>query len=148
MLGVFADYADRHLALRPGQPIGDFGPPGQIGFRRIAHGKGRQHGVDLVEIDGLPATVRAGTSILRAARESGVDIPKLCATDALKPFGQVLQVISPLGEEKGTPSLIEGPDDVVEDETLRKFALYQSAPNPFNPMTTTRYDVPAAGGRR
>ena len=34
-----------------------------------------------VEIDGLPATVEAGTSILRAARESGVDIPKLCATD-------------------------------------------------------------------
>jgi len=40
-----------------------------------------------VEIDGLPATVKAGTSILRAARESGVDIPKLCATDSLKPFG-------------------------------------------------------------
>ena len=40
-----------------------------------------------VEIDGLPATVRAGTSILRAARESGVDIPKLCATDSLEPFG-------------------------------------------------------------
>ncbi len=40
-----------------------------------------------VEIDGLPTTVNAGTSILRAARESGVDIPKLCATDNLKPFG-------------------------------------------------------------
>jgi len=33
-----------------------------------------------VEIDGLPATVKDGSSILRAARESGVDIPKLCAT--------------------------------------------------------------------
>ncbi len=40
-----------------------------------------------IEIDGLPATVRAGSSILRAARESGVDIPKLCSTDSLKPFG-------------------------------------------------------------
>ena len=40
-----------------------------------------------IEIDGLPASVRAGTSILRAARESGIDIPKLCATDSLKPFG-------------------------------------------------------------
>ena len=34
-----------------------------------------------------PATVKAGSTILRAARESGVDIPKLCATDSLKPFG-------------------------------------------------------------
>ena len=40
-----------------------------------------------VEIDGLPATVPAGTSIMRAARESGVDIPMLCETDCLKPFG-------------------------------------------------------------
>ncbi len=36
-----------------------------------------------VEIDGLPATVEAGTSILRAARESGVDIPKPTQTGML-----------------------------------------------------------------
>ena len=40
-----------------------------------------------IEIDGLPARVKAGSTILRAARESGVDIPKLCATDSLKPKG-------------------------------------------------------------
>ena len=40
-----------------------------------------------IEIDGMPATVKAGTTILRAARESGIDIPRLCATDSLKPFG-------------------------------------------------------------
>ena len=28
-----------------------------------------------VEIDGMPTTVNAGSSILRAARETGVDIP-------------------------------------------------------------------------
>ncbi len=30
-----------------------------------------------IEIDGVPATVKAGTTVLRAARESGIDIPRL-----------------------------------------------------------------------
>ena len=40
-----------------------------------------------VEIDGISTTVNAGTSIMRAGRETGVDIPKLCATDSVKAFG-------------------------------------------------------------
>ena len=40
-----------------------------------------------IEIDGLPTTVKAGSTIMRAAREFGVDVPKLCATDNLEPFG-------------------------------------------------------------
>jgi len=57
-----------------------------------------------VEIDGLPATVRAGTSILRAARESGVDIPKLCATDSLKPFGSCRMCLVEVEGRKGYPA--------------------------------------------
>ena len=57
-----------------------------------------------VEIDGLPATVRAGTSILRAARESGVDIPKLCATDMLKPFGSCRLCLVEIEGRKGYPA--------------------------------------------
>jgi len=57
-----------------------------------------------VEIDGLPATVRAGTSILRAARESGVDIPKLCATDALKPFGSCRMCLVEVEGRQGYPA--------------------------------------------
>ncbi len=40
-----------------------------------------------LEIDGVPVTTTAGTSILRAAAEVGVSIPKLCATDSLRSFG-------------------------------------------------------------
>ena len=57
-----------------------------------------------VEIDGLPATVRAGTSILRAARESGVDIPKLCATDSLKPFGSCRMCLVEVEGRNGYPA--------------------------------------------
>jgi formate dehydrogenase major subunit len=57
-----------------------------------------------IEIDGLPATVKAGTSILRAARESGVDIPKLCATDSLKPFGSCRMCVVEVEGRKGYPA--------------------------------------------
>ena len=38
-------------------------------------------------IDGASVTVPEGTSILRAAAEAGIPIPKLCATDSLEAFG-------------------------------------------------------------
>ncbi|MDH3482573.1 MAG: molybdopterin-dependent oxidoreductase, partial [Gammaproteobacteria bacterium] len=57
-----------------------------------------------IEIDGLPATVREGTSILRAARESGVDIPKLCATDSVKPFGSCRLCLVEIEGRKGYPA--------------------------------------------
>jgi len=57
-----------------------------------------------IEIDGLPATVRAGSSILRAARESGVDIPKLCATDSVKPFGSCRMCLVEIEGRKGYPA--------------------------------------------
>jgi formate dehydrogenase major subunit len=57
-----------------------------------------------VEIDGLPATVKAGTSILRAARESGVDVPSLCASDSLKPFGSCRMCLVEIEGRKGYPA--------------------------------------------
>ena len=65
-----------------------------------------------IEIDGLPATVRAGTSILRAARESGVDIPKLCATDSVKPFGSCRLCLVEIEGRAGYPASCTTP---VED---------------------------------
>ncbi len=57
-----------------------------------------------IEIDGLPTTVAAGTTIMRAARESGVDIPKLCATDMLKPFGSCRLCLVEIDGRKGYPA--------------------------------------------
>jgi len=57
-----------------------------------------------VEIDGLPVSVRAGTTIMRAARESGVDVPKLCATDSLKPFGSCRLCLVEIDGRKGYPA--------------------------------------------
>ena len=38
-------------------------------------------------VDGAPVSVPAGTSIMRAAIEAGIPVPKLCATDNLAAFG-------------------------------------------------------------
>jgi hypothetical protein len=38
-------------------------------------------------IDGRVVTVPEGTSIMRAAKEMGTQIPKLCATDMLDAYG-------------------------------------------------------------
>ena len=42
--------------------------------------------IDIV-VDGIPVSVPVGTSVMRAAAEAGVGVPKLCATDSLQPFG-------------------------------------------------------------
>ena len=40
-----------------------------------------------LEIDGTPVTVARGTSLMRAAMEAGIPVPKLCATDNMEAFG-------------------------------------------------------------
>ena len=76
--------------------VPDFGTPPVVRYaepaRRLdANGMAPAagNGIETVDvtIDGAPIRVAAGTSIMRAAREAGLDIPKLCATDNLKAFG-------------------------------------------------------------
>ncbi|MDP2289953.1 MAG: formate dehydrogenase subunit alpha [Actinomycetota bacterium] len=59
--------------------------------------------VELV-IDGLPVVVPEGTSVMRAAATCGVDIPKLCATDSLDPFGSCRLCLVEIDGRKGTPA--------------------------------------------
>ena len=78
--------------------VPDFGTPPVVRYAEPARrlgtngngaAPGTSNGVEYVEvtIDGAPIRVAAGTSIMRAAREAGLDIPKLCATDNLNAFG-------------------------------------------------------------
>jgi formate dehydrogenase major subunit len=57
-----------------------------------------------LEIDGREVTVPAGTSIMRAAVDSGVKIPKLCATDSLEPFGSCRLCLVEIEGRRGYPA--------------------------------------------
>jgi formate dehydrogenase major subunit len=54
----------------------DYGTPARVSETEVT-----------LEIDGVNVTVPAGTSVMRAAVEAGINVPKLCATDSLEPFG-------------------------------------------------------------
>ena len=59
--------------------------------------------VDL-EVDGIPVSVPEGTSVLRAAAEAGISIPKLCATDSLEAFGSCRLCLVEIEGRKGYPA--------------------------------------------
>ena len=55
-------------------------------------------------IDGRQVTVPAGTSIMRASREAGIDVPKLCATDMVDAFGSCRLCLIEVEGRNGTPA--------------------------------------------
>ncbi|HQR52443.1 MAG TPA: formate dehydrogenase subunit alpha [Burkholderiales bacterium] len=71
----------------------DFGTPARVSERMV----------DL-EVDGIPVSVPEGTSVIRAAAEAGVAIPKLCATDSLEPFGSCRLCLVEIEGRKGYPA--------------------------------------------
>ena len=75
-----------------------------------------------VTIDGQSHLVPLGTSIMRAAGEAGCDIPKLCATDSLQPFGSCRMCIVEIDGRKGTPASCTTPVEegmVVRTQTAK-----------------------------
>ena len=55
-------------------------------------------------IDGRDVRVPAGTSVLRAAAEIGITIPKLCATELLDAFGSCRLCLVQIEGMKGFPA--------------------------------------------
>ncbi|HEY0578955.1 MAG TPA: formate dehydrogenase subunit alpha, partial [Pseudonocardia sp.] len=57
-----------------------------------------------VTVDGVPVAVPPGTSVMRAAKHAGIDIPKLCATDSLEAFGSCRLCVVEIDGARGTPA--------------------------------------------
>jgi formate dehydrogenase major subunit len=75
------------------EPQPDFGTPARVSDEPVT-----------LTVDGREVTVPSGTSVLRAAAEAGVKVPKLCATDALEPFGSCRVCLVEIEGVKGYPA--------------------------------------------
>ena len=71
----------------------DFGTPARVSDTTVS-----------LDIDGIAVTVPAGTSVMRAAAQAGVAVPKLCATDSLDAFGSCRLCVVDIDGRKGTPA--------------------------------------------
>jgi formate dehydrogenase major subunit len=57
-----------------------------------------------LNIDGIDVTVPEGTSVMRAAAEAGIQVPKLCATDSVEAFGSCRLCVVEIEGRRGTPA--------------------------------------------
>jgi formate dehydrogenase major subunit len=71
----------------------DFGTPESISEKLIE-----------LEIDLEKIRVPEGTSVMRAATMAGIEIPKLCATDSLEPFGSCRLCLVEVEGRRGYPA--------------------------------------------
>ena len=71
----------------------DYGTPEKVSAQLV-----------MLEIDGVTVEVAAGTSVMRAAVEAGVNVPKLCATDSLEPFGSCRLCLVEIDGKRGYPA--------------------------------------------
>lgn len=77
------------------------------------------------EINGQVITAPSGTSIMRAAAEAGIPIPKLCATDSLDAFGSCRMCLVEIEGKKGfhsscTEPVSEGLKVTTQNDAIAK----------------------------
>ena len=75
------------------EPQADYGTPESTSIELVT-----------LSIDGVEVTVPEGTSVMRAAAESGVKVPRLCATDQLKSFGSCRVCLVEIEGRRGFPA--------------------------------------------
>lgn len=75
-------------------------------LKQIDYGTPRRESEQQVTllIDGKEVSVPEGTSVMRAAVEAGVQVPKLCATDSLEPFGSCRLCLVEIEGRRGYPA--------------------------------------------
>lgn len=87
----------------------DYGTPARVAAAMVT-----------LTIDGYEVTVPEGTSVMRAAAEHGINIPKLCATDSLEAFGSCRLCLVQIEGRRGYPASCTTPVEagmVVHTET-------------------------------
>ncbi|MDO4681688.1 MAG: formate dehydrogenase subunit alpha [Lautropia sp.] len=92
----------------------DYGTPASSSGRTVT-----------LTIDGHPVEVPEGSSILRAAAEAGIRIPKLCATDSLAAFGSCRMCLVQIEGRRGFPASCTTPVEAgmvvhTENESLQQ----------------------------
>ncbi len=71
----------------------DYGTPKRVSEKLVT-----------LEIDGVEVSVPEGTSVMSAAVDAGIKVPKLCATDSLEPFGSCRLCLVEIEGRKGYPA--------------------------------------------
>jgi formate dehydrogenase major subunit len=71
----------------------DYGTPASLSNKQVS-----------LTIDDREITVPEGTSIMRASIMAGINVPKLCATDSLEPFGSCRLCVVEIEGRRGYPA--------------------------------------------
>src|SRR3954468_15895829 len=71
----------------------DYGTPKRVSEKLVT-----------LEIDGVEVCVPEGTSVMSAAVDAGVRVPKLCATDTLEAFGSCRLCLVEIEGRRGYPA--------------------------------------------
>jgi len=92
---------------QPQSPEASYDPARMLplGYDDTDYGTPKREGAAVtLTIDGREVTVAAGTSVMRAATEAGVIVPKLCATDSLEAWGSCRLCLVEIEGRKGYPA--------------------------------------------
>ena len=81
------------MTLQYFDPNKDYGTPASLSENMVT-----------LQVDGVEVTVPEGTSVLRAAAEADINIPKLCASDNLEAFGSCRICAVEIEGRRGTPA--------------------------------------------